>query len=246
MSPAAVLTFAGSQLNIDSTADDGPTIGWHTTGTAVGNVKPLDIDGDNALGSDGWIRANNGASGVNNPRRFLPDYIVPYNRTTFETAALLGFANSVAGVMDNPATGGLNLNPATEDAFAAWHSNNANNADLFAFTIQNVNLLAGEILRVGVLFDASNGGTGSQVMSLTQTAGGTATATSISLAHAGDGLDVAFFDLTGLSNGDRFVIAADSTARSHIAGVTFDSATPEPSTAVLWSLGLLAMLRRRR
>lgn len=249
---AAIITYVGFQNNVDSTADDGPTIGWHSTL----NAKPLDIDGDNALGSEGWIRANNGASGRSNPRRFLPGYVVPY-AADGQTTVIPTFANSGSGVMDNPATGGLNLTPATEDANASWHQGGTTNLNIFQFTIQNAATLTGRTLRVGVLFDAANLAPGvgaTQAMAITQTVGGAAFDTSPQLAYGNNGLDVAYFDLTGLVNGDRFVISADANgtnARSHIAGITFDSAVvvPEPSTLALLAAGGLAaigFLRRKR
>lgn len=251
MSNAAVVAYAGFQLNIDGNSDQPATRGWHTTGTGVSNdnVKPLDIDGNNALGSDGWVLAANGTGGVSNPPRFLPNYITTYNSAAAGTRALAPNANTVSGIgvtIDLPATGALNLNPGNGSA-ASWHNNSANAGDLFEFTIQNVSSLAGEALRVGLLFDSANTDTtGTQVFRITQTVGGSATANSPSLAHAKNGLDVAFFDLTGLANGDRFVVNVDATSRTHLSGITFDSAViPEPSAALLGGLGLLALLRRR-
>lgn len=246
---AATIMYSGVNTNIDTTADDGATSGWHSTG----NVKSLDIDGDNALGSEGWIRASNGSSGISNPRRSLPSYIVAYNTTTGDTAATTTFANSVAGTfMDNPATGGINLNPANEDVFASWHSSNANETNLFSFSIQNANQLTNRILRVGVLFDAANlapGVDATQSILITQTVGGSVFAFSPQISYGANGLDVAYFDLTGVANLDKFVISADAAGtggRSHIAGITFDSAIPEPSSALLSGIGVLLLLRRRR
>lgn len=241
----AAVVYTGSQLNIDGTGDDGATIGWHSTLQS----KPLDIDGDNALGTDGWVRAGSGTGGVTNPNRLIPSYLTAYVGDlsvplTSTSGVNSQFANAGSGLIDAPTTASPGINPTAEATANVWHSNSANAFDVYTFTIQNAALLTGQSLRVGLLFDATLVGT--QVFTMTQTVGGTDTATSGSLAHNADGLDVAFFTLSGLADGDRFVVNADSTSRSHLAGITFDSAIPEPSAALLGSLGLLALLRRRR
>lgn len=243
-SHAAVMTYVGAEFNVDPTTNDA-TIGWHSTG----NAKLLDIDGDNALGSDGWLMAGNGNGGLNNPARFLPSYITPYVRNGGNTSALQGFANTAyySGVIDAPGTGALNLNPASEAQGASIHTSNANAGDLFIFTISDASLLLNETLRIGLLFDTPNTtGSGTQVFTLTQTVGGSSSASSPALAHANNGLDVAFFDITGVANGDKFVIRADSTLRTHLTGITWDSAVPEPASLALLAVGGLFIARRRK
>ena len=46
---AAVITYVGNQTEIEAYTDT-PTEGWRNATPA----KPLDIDGDNILGTDGW------------------------------------------------------------------------------------------------------------------------------------------------------------------------------------------------
>ncbi len=65
-----------------------------------------------------------------------------------------------------------------------------------------------------------------------------------------------YFDLTNLNIGDTFVVTSTtslsntefSDAFEQVIGLTFDTAVviPEPSSALLGALGLLALLRRRR
>lgn len=243
----AAVVYTGSQLNIDGTGDDGATTGWHSTT----GIKPLDIDGDNALGTDGWVRAGSNVAGVTNPNRQIPSYLTAYvGQATITPTTTSGAhapnANGSSGLIDAPTTASPGINPATELGANIWHNNSANAFNVYTFTIQNATLLTGESLRVGLLFDTTVVGT--QVFTMTQTVGGTDTATSGSLAHDNDGLDVAFFTLSGLADGDRFVVNVDSTTRSHLVGITFDSAVliPEPGAALLGGLGFLVLLRRRR
>lgn len=269
-SQAAVISYYDADLNIDGNANDGSTTGWHSTS----GVKPGDIDGDNALGTDGWIRAIAGGS-RSNPTRFLPGYIVPYadnqaNLAIATTSRIGDNTNVYAGTLiDAPAvnasnvaiTSGIsasnNVNPSTTETQGTfWHRATGGNASIvFAFTMQNVSQLTGETLRVGLLFDAAiSSSSSTQLLNITQYSGGSptvggASASSPQLAYRSDGLDVAYFDLTELANGDKFVITVDgagTNGTSHLVGLTFDSAIPEPGAAVIGSLGLLALLRRRR
>lgn len=255
---AAVISYFGADFNIDGTADDGSTTGWHSTLAA----KPGDIDGNNALGSDGWIRAVSGGQ-RGNPTRFLPGYIVAYtdsqaNLAAAATSRIGDNANTVGSsyLIDAPAVNGSgvaitsgisasnNVNPSVaETQIQAWHRNVAGGAaTVFAFTIQNVSQLTGETLRVGLLFDGLGFTADStQSMNITQYTGGSptvggASASSPQLAYRGNGLDVAYFDFTGLANGDKFVITADANGsgaiQSHLVGITFDSAVLAPEIAV--------------
>lgn len=239
---AATIAWVGVNTNIDSTADDGATSGWNSSG----NTKSLDIDGDNILGTHGWHYAFASGGGGLAGRKALPASLTTTNATTPNA----NLANSQ--VRDAPAAGILTGNPATEAAIGSWWRNNTASAtqNAISFTVASAAPYAGQILRLGVLFDSSttNPFTGSQTYTLTQTVGGTATATSTTLNFAADGLDAAFFDLTNLSNGDTFQLSFTNATGSlgHLSGLTFDTAIPEPSTALLGGLGLLALLRRRR
>jgi hypothetical protein len=67
------------------------------------------------------------------------------------------------------------------------------------------------------------------------------------LHHEDNEKDGVFFDITGAVAGDTFVVSIDGGGSEAMSGITFDTALiPEPSTALLGGLGLLALLRRRR
>lgn len=96
--------------------------------------------------------------------------------------------------------------------------------------------------------DASKG------LQLVQTLGGSGDSgiISVRLGAAGNGVpEMYFFDLTNVTAGDRFQIQAFNdvggpvTQFDYLGPVSFD-VIPEPSTALLGALGLLALLRRRR
>lgn len=254
---AATIAYVGIDTNVDTYADDGTANGWHSDG----NAKPLDIDGDNVLGTDGFIYPHaSGNTGINNPNRSLPSYFTDTNGVGWQVLTTNGSELPDGTVfLDAPTNASPGANPAQGQAEAWWKFSTSAPTDIIQFTFNaNANLLDGQILRVGLLFDAyvradadalpDTGAT--MTYTLTQTVGGSATATSGALASPRDNVDAAYFDLTGFADGDTFVINADPSnspfAVPHLLGVTFDTAIPEPSTALLGGLGLLALLRRRR
>jgi hypothetical protein len=75
------------------------------------------------------------------------------------------------------------------------------------------------------LYDVTAAGTGT--FTLTQTVGGSATATTPTLSYDTLALDVAYFDITGAVAGDTFVVKATTITGSNVeqfAGITFDTA----------------------
>ncbi len=158
--------------------------------------------------------------------------------------------------MDAPAgNSGLGgINPANETLYAAWWRNSLGTTtqDILSFTITDVSAIpVGESLRLGLLFDTRNQA-GNQTFTITQTTGGSATATSPTLSFSNDGMDAAFFDFGSLADNDVFLISAtptDGSTYPQLAGVTFDTGVvivPEPSTTALLGLGGLALILRRR
>ena len=240
---AATIVYVGNQDNIDSQADDGTSTGWHSTT----GVKPLDIDGDNALGTDGWHYSHtSGTSGLSGIRS-NPIYATSSNAITPHSNATTG------DFYDAPTSGTPGINPASEATISSWAVNSPTTTPLniISFTIGDASLIpVGETLRIGLLYDSRGGTTGTQVFTIAQTSGtGGGTAFSSTLTFNDDGLDAAFFDLNDLVDGDTFQISSTAGASSspHLNGYTFDTGVvPEPSTTALLGLGGLALMLRRR
>lgn len=221
----AVISYAGFEENVEAQTDT-PTTGWRNTTP----TKTLDIDGDNILGTDGYSLPKFGVES-------LPSYISSVTRLAPSENGSTGW-----GRMDDPA------NPSGADTigWGMWFSSNAAE-DIVQFVITGSDL-TGKTLRVGV-FTSGYIGTGEQ-LHLTQTVGGSATAASGLLSAANtDGLDVAYFDLTGVSAGDTFKVhVTDKTlGYAHASGLTFDTvAIPEPASLAMGLVGLTLIARRRR
>ena len=206
----ATISYLGTQFDIESPTDD-PGVGWRNTSPP----KPLDIDGDHILGTDGW-RVGNVGNVVSDP---------PYAKT----AQTSPNANA-HGRWDNP------LDPTGKDTNqGVLHDAKANlgetSAPLVTFEITD-EIPAGETLRVGILFDVM-GGPNKATYTLSQTFGGTASATTPVHEWTGKGLDVAYFDLTHLRAGYTFAVTCTTvSAPEHpgpfeqVVGITFDTGVP--------------------
>ena len=239
----AAVTFAGSVSNTGNAISN-----WSSTATS----KTLDLDGNNFYGSDGyaWINNNNDGAAVG-VEIALTQAAPSYTSDIFYTGTvgIPNFSGSSSAAQDrlnpdgtglsNVGYGGINYGTATGATTLQ---------SLFTYTM-NRNMSTGETIRVGVVLDNLN----LDILgadSLTLSAGGVAAASGLNR----DGImDIFFFDVTGLVSGDKIeILAAKATDANDfgingitIGGVTFDS-VPEPSSALLGGLGLLAMLRRRR
>jgi len=212
--PASVkyttITHVGTQFDIESGTND-PTVGWRNTSPA----KPMDIDGDNILGTDGYRTSAHTRD---------PSYAI--------TAKLAPNENGGGKVYDDP------TDPAGDDiGMAAFHdhhgaSTGQETAPLLGFEITE-DLPAGTTLRVGILFDLT-GGPNTATYILKQTFGGTATATTpVHEWHDGN-MDVAYFDLTNVCATHRYVITSTTIstpnhpgAMEQVLGVTFDTGTSD-------------------
>ena len=223
---AATIAYAGVQFGIEDNTSNTLTTGWRDTTT-----KPLDIDGDNLLGSDGYLSYFNR---ISNP--------------SYATIATSGYINrnNASVLWDNP------TDPTGNDVTGGfYHDASAGHGvmsgQLLSFVITNA-LPVGETLRLGVLFDVTGSGTASYTV--TQTVGGSSSATTPVFAFDSFALDVAFFDISSVNVGDTFVIQATNFSGStseQVAGMTFDTGVvPEPSAALLGGIGMLLLLRRRR
>jgi len=197
---AAVVTFVGNQLNL------GP--GWRTSGVS----KPLDIDGDNILGTDGY--------NVVNLQPVSPDYV---SATAILTTTYSG--NSSYASIDDPTT------PSPTDAFLTGTMNPAPgtgvSANLFSFTL-NANAV-GRVIRVGLLVDnLDDPAFNAASLTLVQTSGTGATSgpvATVSAAFNNQIPDWIFFDISGAVAGDSFVIRGmgGAATTATLGGVAFDS-----------------------
>jgi len=220
---AATITYVGGQNNLEAHTND-PTVGWRNATT----VKPLDGDGDNILGTDGYDLSGSSAP------LLLPSYVL--------SSAVAGNHNQTRGLVDDPA------DPTGSDIAGGWSGGSGSSGTFGTFVFQGTSL-ATETLRLGVLYDSDwSIAWGTQTFTLTQTVGGSATATTPTLTLAGDGVDAAFFDIAGIQDGDTFVLSYTdiSIGWAHIGGVTFDTVVPEPSSLAILGLGGLLIARRRR
>ena len=217
---AVTIDYAGVQFGVEDSTTNTLTTGWRNPTPA----KPLDIDGDNILGSDG--------------------YLIYFNRISnpsYATIATTGYINRNNAPVnwDDP------TDPTGADFTAGgfYHDASAGlgvmSGQLLSFVITNP-LPVGETLRLGVLFDVTSSGTASYT--LTQTVGGSSSVTTPVFAFDAQALDVAFFDISSVSVGDTFVIQATSISGStleQVAGITFDTGMPGPisSTYTDWIAG---------
>ena len=103
--PAVLQVIAASTVQLVGT-DTGTKAAWRTSGA----VKPLDTDGDNIYGSDGWLiysYADAGFQGTYNPattRASLPAYISSISSPPLAWGGGAGLANF--GQIDDPLNAG--------------------------------------------------------------------------------------------------------------------------------------------
>lgn len=203
----ATISYVGTQFDIESPQDD-PQVGWRNTTPK----KPMDLDGDHILGTDGWRMGTVGQT-VSDP---------PYAKTA-KTAP----NGNAHGRWDNPA------DPSGQDTNQGiLHDSKAQTgettAPLVTFTITE-DFPEDKVLRLGILFDVL-GGPNTATYTITQTFGGTASATTPVHTWTGEGLDVAFFDLKHLRRGYSFAITSTTVdtpnypqAFEQVVGITFDT-----------------------
>lgn len=214
-SASAAITFVGTQLDLENLLANDATVGWRNTTPS----KPLDIDGNHIIGSDGWRLRNTSQ----NP---------PYATASIVTG--VGSNNVANTFIDSPA------NPSGPDVTVGVLHDTAAGAGvestpLLQFVITGA-VPAGETLRVGILFDTSNSGNTAKY-SLKQTVGGSVSATTPVYPWNAQ-LDVSYFDLTGIEVGDTFVVTSTTistpvypSAMEQVIGVTFDTGI-RPALAV--------------
>lgn len=214
-------------------------------------IKTYDLDGDNVYGSDGYVLMNTSNAGslvgvLASSLESAPSYTTAISYTGAGAGASGSF-NGAENVLNPGATAAVNLGYAgyTGPAGAAIPLQ-----ELFTYTM-NRDMTGGETIRLGIITDSLSGELRVGITELRVVAGGLSADATVGAWNRTAGVDMYFFDITGLSNGDEIEIwgANSNTAGANfnlatIGAVTFDS-VPELSTAALLGLGCLAWFRRR-
>ncbi|MCH7228410.1 Ig-like domain-containing protein [Haloferula sp. A504] len=210
----ATISYVDAQFGIEDDADD-PTSGWRNTTPA----KPLDIDGDNILGTDGYHLHNLTSA---------PSY-----GTVTVLPGASGFGPYGSAKWDDPNNpGGADLSGDRLFRQDGGYTVGTLSIPILQFEVTGTDL-DGRTLRLGILCDAIADGSGTASYTITQTSGsGTDSVTSDILTYDGNALDVAFFDITGAVAGDVFVIQTTTITApgfpnpanfQQFVGFTFDS-----------------------
>ncbi len=235
---AATITDAGSHLDI----------GEYIRTTTV--AKPLDPDGDNVFGTDGWIFFGVQEDETDmsykynqqpNTRESTPSYL------TIGTSLSTVQAPTNSTIIDSP---DLTPGPDVENdrSGVGMKYGFKSEVDLVTLTIGSGFPAAG--VRVGIFTDnIGNKGDADDITyyKMRQTVGGSSSVQVATAFDKDNGNDFYFVDITGAAETDEFVISALSpdTYGPYIGGVTLDT-IPEPATLALLGLGGLGLLLRRR
>ncbi len=233
LSAAALLCSSAQAATIIYAGADTTTSGaWRTSSV----IKPLDSDGNNIYGTQGYFIVSSTAVQAN------PSYATV--ATTPLTATYGG--NPGYTSVDNPAGAGTVTT-------GIWYKVSAENTE---DTLATITMTAASSFRVGVLVD--NGDYldfTPSTLRVFQTTGGTANSGFInSYLEVNHDSDWYFFDIVNAQAGDVFTISGTNAYAGSgqqnvnaIGGLTFDAlAVPEPMTGMLGLMGLAAMALRRR
>lgn len=193
---------------------------WKTTAT----TKTLDADGDNEYGTLAHLFYGIEFKGQNT--------LYTFDGSDFQVGPFGGYAT-----VDSP-NGGADVQVRTTTNGGANDSNRV----MFTFTA-----LVGSpaSVRIGVATDGLDSAFYSSATIGLREVGGSSFEYTMTSTNAT--LDMAFFDVTGITAGDQFEVFGDSGTGGYATHqfITWD-VIPEPSTALLGGLGALALLRRRR
>jgi hypothetical protein len=223
---------------------------WRTSGVA----KPLDADGNNVYGSDGYLMFNTGYTGstftsstnvLANASSALPAYVAVIADGATGSVGAAAFAQ-----IDDP------LNPVNDfrSGVATASYNFANlgaGVELSMFNLTFTNAPVGGV-RVGVLVNNAANRNAEAIRFELDGSSGAVTASQSTGQNVNVQQDYYFFDITGIANGDTFSFFAtedtadgNNTGEIRVGGFTFD-AIPEPSSTTLLGIALGAMLLRRQ
>jgi hypothetical protein len=223
---AAIITFTGADPNV---------VDWRNPSVA----KPLDPNGDNIYGTDGYVMFTAVPSGLSatlnrtsgNPFTFgqpigavrtlvqQPVYVSAFTPTSgFNFVQTSPTFTSI----DNPTAPGTVM-----QSGVGSENGQASQSTLFSFTVNN-NLPTTFV--VGLFFNNSNLISG--VPGLNQV-GIIDTATGIGPSlQPRTGLEALFFSINGATPGEQFSVVATGPPNADwdIMGITFDTSIPEPTT----------------
>lgn len=202
---AATIAYVGNEYNVEAFTDDSG-VGWRNSSTA----KAFDLDGDNVIGTDGYDFAGG------SPVVSLPSYVASVTFTG-------GHNDQNRGLVDDP------TDPSGADIGTGWNGNGTSGTIVFQGSD-----MSSKTMRLAVLYDSTWSGiaTGTQTFTLTQTVGGSDSITTPTVTLGNDGLDIAFFDITGIEDGDTFSLTTTKGTISwrQITGVAFDTPAPPSSS----------------
>jgi len=208
----------------DTTTNDA----WRTTDSA----KPLDPDGDNAYGTDGYETTPWATSSL--PAYASVTRLLPYTET-----------NPTAADADDPAY----LGPAPIPDISTGRVYTWATTPGIDYNVFQVDLLQDATFMLGVITDtwANNPEIHPANVQVRQTIGGSDSVSSGAMGDRDGDVDYYLFELGG-STGDRFIVfGTAATTAIGLGGLTFDT-VPEPGSIVLFGLGAvgLALYWRKR
>jgi len=195
---AADITYEGFQTDIETmlATEEVTPKGWRNTNPA----KPLDVDGDNILGTDGYM--------VKDKPTVTPSYFSSWSRVSLND-------NAWAKYIDDPD------DPTGADTVRdpRWRKGRASDDGYYTFTITGSSL-ENKRLQIGLLIP---GGQSTGIHTLEQTSGGTAQASQTSEVTAiNDSLAAIFWVVEGAKDGDVFLIS--NPVEKQNCGMFVDSA----------------------
>lgn len=233
---ASTITFYGSDI-------DGAAADWRTTTTA----KPVDVDGDDLYGTDGWATWIGVEGATKTPpsayrESNLPDYVGSFSESSGVDVARWGYA-----MIDDPTSPPADMASST---LSAWTGVVGGTHDLLSFTvdsdIENIDYFV-----MGVMADnLDNPVANSATFMLISSLGNSYEITLDATSGFNKTPDMYFFKVAGAVANEEFTLIGKSGSAPQYttaAAVTWDSvAVPEPSTLMLLLGGLALLIFRRR